>query len=110
MPVTTTVRGTWPTRTSIVSPRETSRAGLIRSPPTLTWPARTRSVAALRVFANRAAHSHLSIRTPSIGRFLPTEGMRKDGLADDVDEPHHAEPRVLASVLRVHEARLDVPA
>ena len=51
-------------------PGVTSRAGFTRSPPTFTWPARTRSVAALRVFAKRAAHSHLSTRTRSIVRDL----------------------------------------
>src|SRR5215467_8126406 len=59
------MRRTIPSRISIVSPGPTSRAGLTRSPPTFTWPARTSSVAALLVFAKRAAHSHLSMRTRS---------------------------------------------
>src|SRR5215471_2587629 len=58
----------WPTRTSTMSPGRTSFAGLMRTPFRSTRPPVTASVGAPRVLKNRAAQSHLSIRTSSMSR------------------------------------------
>src|SRR5258706_13509124 len=59
-----------PTRIVSASPTFTSFDGLIRSSCNLTLPATTAACASARVLQNRAAHSHLSMRTRLRGSLM----------------------------------------